>query len=615
MKKSLFFFAAAALALTACTNDDDALQTGQVQNSNRAVAFDTYTAGTTRAGEPEGVMTTDKLKTEGKGFGVFAFYQDNEVYANISNTTVPNFMYNEHVSWTPAGGWAYPILKYWPNETTNDLQTPAANANSPELDKLSFFAYAPYVSTGSDGTLNNSHTSYIASNDYWDTSTPQTYGIMAITQATKKGDPLVEWKYSSDIDKTVDLLWGVAAKDADYTAVNGTKYTSEFGKPLFNMVKPDKDQRVKFLFQHALSRVGLTVASAIDQIAAGDDGDKFNATQTRVLIEDVVVWGDFSEQGVLNLNNTTANVANWSNVTKSSSAVGTPFFSFDYNANHLIAKDLRYSSTAGIASAANPEAAFLALNEGVLPSEKVLIAGGPDESKLVTLTADEQDYSFGTAFYTYAGTSDKEMTAVTVAASEDVDTYIQDANGNYIQIKTAGGGAQTLDGVTKYYKLTPTNEKTGSLTAGTLYYEKIGSAGHWLYKKFKATGSEGTGSYYLTSDMGESQLSSTTKYAAGTYYKGLTPRYFMVIPSDLTPTPTNIGVKITYHVITYDPKLGNKISDVKNVISQTTKVQLQSGKSYNLKLILGLTSVKIDATVGEWQVADNAEIWLPQNVE
>ena len=42
---------------------------------------------------------------------------------------------------------------------------------------------------------------------------------------------------------------------------------------------------------------------------------------------------------------------------------------------------------------------------------------------------------------------------------------------------------------------------------------------------------------------------------------------------------------------------------------------MESGKSYNLKLILGLTSVKLDAVVGEWLVGDDTEIWLPQNVE
>lgn len=193
MKKSLFFFAAAAIALTACTNDDDALQTGQVQNSNRAVAFDTYTAGTTRAGDPEGVMTTDKLKSSGKGFGVFAMFQeDNAAYS----TKAPDFMYNEHVHWS--SGWTYSPLKYWPNETTKDSQSPAASAST--CDGLSFFAYAPYVSTGTGETLNDgtgtmetnrSSSTPVAA--YVSSPSAQTSGIISIykeTVATK--DPLIE---------------------------------------------------------------------------------------------------------------------------------------------------------------------------------------------------------------------------------------------------------------------------------------------------------------------------------------------------------------------------------------------------------------------------------------
>ena len=59
----------------------------------------------------------------------------------------------------------------------------------------------------------------------------------------------------------------------------------------------------------------------------------------------------------------------------------------------------------------------------------------------------------------------------------------------------------------------------------------------------------------------------------------------------------------------------NAISDVENDITKQTTIQLRSGKSYNLKLILGLTSVKLDATVADWQIADDAEVWLPKNVE
>ena len=94
----------------------------------------------------------------------------------------------------------------------------------------------------------------------------------------------------------------------------------------------------------------------------------------------------------------------------------------------------------------------------------------------------------------------------------------------------------------------------------------------------------------------------------------------MVIPSKYAnpvtdDVKTTVNVKITYRVITKDDKLNTTISNVQNVITKTEKFFFESGKSYNLKLILGLTTVKLDATVGEWQVGDDAEIWLPKNVE
>jgi len=91
----------------------------------------------------------------------------------------------------------------------------------------------------------------------------------------------------------------------------------------------------------------------------------------------------------------------------------------------------------------------------------------------------------------------------------------------------------------------------------------------------------------------------------------LMPRYFMVIPTGVTP----IKVKITYHVVTYDAKLKQYVSDVKNVITKDTSLDLKNGKAYNLKLILGLTSVKLDATVADWQVDGSTEVNLPRNNE
>lgn len=644
MKKSLFFVAAAsALMLTACSSESDVVQntTPQTQPTTvqqQAVGFDVYTPAATnarRAGLPEGVMTTDKLKTEDMGFGVFAYYHDNNTYAPGLK---PDFMYNEHVHWTNAGGWTYSPLKYWPNETDNDSQTDPAIIPDDRIDKLSFFAYAPYVATGTEGLNNNNANAFGTDIAGWDTATPQTYGISAIKRENQTGDPLVEWKMSYDLDKNVDLLWGVSP-GLSYQAVNTHEITKDAGFPLQNLVKPDKDQKIKFLFQHALSRIGLSVVSAIDQIAAGDDGGVYNNAQTRVLIEDVTVWGNFGEKGVLNLNNTQKNVAEWddANVVKNTtSSSAAPAFTFDNGSddgdgsdtdNSFIRDDLRYKvskintiTTSGDAAAALT--AFNALDEGVLTTEKGLLSGGPDPSKKVEGSTPAYPYgaepgvAVGSVLYKVNASGDYVIATET---TEDVDTYTKDASNNFTQYRAAGDASKTvsLDGTKAYYKITatPTTETTEEGADHTNYWTQSGAAGNYEYT-FHASGHVDKDAIYYS--ITETALAPTgNKYSTGEYYTGLLPRYIMTIPSKRSAPkePTSIGVKIKYHVITYDPKLQKYISDVTNEIIKTTSIQLESGKSYNLKLILGLTSVKLDAVVGEWQVGDDAEVWLPQNVE
>jgi hypothetical protein len=223
-------------------------------------------------------------------------------------------MWNQKVLWNGTSmGWEYAPIKYWPNETTNDSHTGNSATMDTRLDKLTFFAYAPYVAQldgqEAEGDLTGvAYTSHVPNADQ--------YGIIKVTGNDDTTDPKVQYRVTKDPSKTVDLLWGVApAGGLNYTAVNGTAITKTAGLPLIDLIKPDKDQKIKFLFKHALSRLNFTVVGAFDQIAPGGSKD----ANTKVLVKKVDVFeasaGSILTDGWLNLNNGSAGVAKWESPT------------------------------------------------------------------------------------------------------------------------------------------------------------------------------------------------------------------------------------------------------------------------------------------------------------
>lgn len=318
MKKYYFLSAVAALMITACSSDDAVTQAPTVQDTPQAVAFDIYASNTTRAGQT-GVMTTEELKKSTGAFGVFAQYSDGTPGAYAA-ATGSNFMWNQKVAWnSTAMGWEYSPLKYWPNETKKDSQTEAATMDT-RLDKLTFFAYAPYAEKAT-----GDYTGKLDGVTYDDGSGNVTAGtgIVKVTANDATTDPKVQYIVTSDPAKTVDLLWGVAPSgglsyETVYPEAGGTDnatLTIGEGMPLIDLIKPDKDQKMKFLFKHALSRLNFTVVGAFDQIAPGGSKDD----NTKVLVEKVDVFegtaGSIKTNGWLNLNNGTKWVANWESTT------------------------------------------------------------------------------------------------------------------------------------------------------------------------------------------------------------------------------------------------------------------------------------------------------------
>lgn len=294
MKQRLFIGSLAALALMAsCSSSNDDLNGGATtpQESNVPLTFSSYLGrtATTRAGAT-GTITTDgtgnttSLQTE--GFGLFATYTDNAEY---TAATGPNFMYNTKVS---NKDWTYSPLRYWPNETST-TNADGKGATSEGVDRLSFFAYAPYVeATATTGAV-----------------TENTVGITALTANNATTDPKVTYVVADDPSKSVDLLWGVS-NTATWDNVTGKALTLTEGLPYLNLIKPKTGQNVSFNFKHALSRLGLTVQGAFDQKAPGG-----TLKDAKITVAKVEITGEnFAAKGVLNLNNTEAGVPKWETV-------------------------------------------------------------------------------------------------------------------------------------------------------------------------------------------------------------------------------------------------------------------------------------------------------------
>ncbi len=246
MRTNLLFsaMAFAALAFAGCSQDDTFSASPA---ANQLIGFDTY-VGRDAVSRAD-VITEDNIGA--KGFGVFAYYTGQKSfddYMTGASNKNPNFMNNEHVYKIANGTWDYTPGKYWPNNGG---------------DKVSFFAYAPYI----EGTT--------------------------LGQAQT-----IHFTVAGDIKDQVDLLWN-------------REITRDKTKP--------SDNKVKFTFAHALARIGLAAKCSkkvwyntkvyIDEIILTGKKPSYDADKKEwVLVTD---GGAFFTEGDLKLNNSLA-TAQWS---------------------------------------------------------------------------------------------------------------------------------------------------------------------------------------------------------------------------------------------------------------------------------------------------------------
>lgn len=238
-----------------CSNDD---------REGEGISYEPVSFGVTTP-EDWNDLTRGKVLTEGlmctQGFGVFAYYTENMSWDTYDETLAPNFINNTKVTSSNNGAsWKYAPVKYWPHTQT---------------DKVSFFAYAPYVSSFA---LNSNKIAYSVDND---------------------------------ITKHIDLCWS-SSDTRDMNQNSGT---------------------VNFEFKHALARIDFTVYATADGASPLPAGMTIRVK--RVMLTGATDKtgsgvGEFYEQGKLNLYNETT-TADWSDCAGAQS--------FTLSPAHFVGKD------------------------------------------------------------------------------------------------------------------------------------------------------------------------------------------------------------------------------------------------------------------------------------
>ena len=551
MKKHLFFAATAALVLASCSSDSvDFTQADVLQaQDDNSVQFDTYMGkvASTRAytsGPIANVAdaTTGVNALSEAEFGVFA-YQTTDDYDNMDPTTspsniAPNFMYNQQITWNSSNNyWTYDPVKYWPNgiDAANGGANPSNTATSDNADKLSFFAYAPYkamadFTTPGTGTAGTDFPTALSAGSNFKTASG-TNGIIAMTTNEFTGNVWVKYLMPNATEtEVVDLLWGTNGKTSYNETDGGNPTLAAIGTGYnMNLTKQIVGEKVKFLFKHALAKIGGATSTSTESLTGEPAKCGFK----------VVVDVDGN------------------NGDNQNSFLGS---AFNNNKTLVTLKEVK-------------------IQDGKTAS---------DDSE-VSITGKESDLYTSGWFNIEQGSWD--MTGATKGATYNV---------------VANSTDNDLSNTT--YTL---NEKIKEAAS----YGKYNSGSAKMLK-------DAAGAEWSTSNP-----TGVTATAQDLFCNENVPG-LMVIPG----TGSKMYVTVDYVVRTADPNLATGYTEVKQKITnEVSLASLQPNKYYTIIMHLGLTSVKFEAVVADWQTneggtynengeytpdgnANEAKVWLPSNV-
>ncbi len=560
MKKVLLFAATAAM-LAACSSEELATSTAlETAEKGTPVNFSAYTPRTvTRAGIDG---TNDNTNIGERGFGVFAYYTAGQKY---DTNATPNFMYNQKVvtdenpaaiTTKAASEWTYEPVKYWPNEFGDA-------AISDDIDYVSFFSYAPWINV----TPATGLPVVEATDDNLDAFCKN----MGITGVTDKAT----WISATGLTEA-DLIALYTDQVQNKNIIGMTKNNAT-GDPMIQyVVDTNPGYSVDLLY-------GVAAASAADDFGTSMSAAAYTPTIEEGkpfidLVKPAIEIGEpavekvsfWLQHALAKVKVTIDYVADYQTPDETPKTDGSdpddPTGSAVINADHtrLFVRSVTF----------NGFALQGALN---LNSTETMAAGTYTVGKPLWKTLDgASDLSFDDIIFQDGRKDGKE------GATNSAQTSEKPVGLNPLIVENEGYVVPATSTVLAHWA-----DATEASTAG---------------KTEKTPGVTNTAvNLFGGSDVNDG--------------------FFYVIPRN---NGEGVNMTIAYDVETIDDNLAGKLSDnatlgstIENVITKNnifgTDLDFKPGFQYEIHIHLGMTSVKIDAEVVEWQDGANTNVNLPAN--
>lgn len=603
--KKIFLFAATAALLTACSSEElTGVETAQQKAGEAPINFSVYTPRSiTRAGVAK---TTDNSNIGERGIGIMAYYSNDEVYNK--ETSKPNYMYNTKLS-NAGAGWVYNPVMYWPNEFGD-------KAISDNTDYVSFFAYAPYIDV--------ENTTGIP--ELKEFKTDADYDAVAANLKYKYAVPETYQTAHATMD---DYKAMRAAQEGTYTPATWAE------------VEPEAE-----------AYFGTTFASQaeFETYFAGlaNDDSKLILTVTQKTVTDLATYVEYTgltvDAAKAALEDISKKLIQGKNITEinSNTASGDPIVKYVVDTDPATSVDLLWGVAANTTSYAPIVTNTNVQNNAGLPFVNLIKPKDPVAGKMsLRMLHALSRLNVNIKYISDKKTNPDEGSEVINAdetriyvRSIKIGGFIMKAalNLNNTEEKTINVGGEDIDfGIPNWKAFDGKTALTSSEVVKFLDGRKDGKEGmeSGADKNEQPTGlnplilenyTKGNWGDVLWTAEKNPGVTNEAANLFGNGYSAATDPIFVI------PTGDPIDIEIVYDVMTKDDNLSTFLSDglthgniITNTISKTSKeifgadTNMEPGNAYTIKIILGMTSVKFDASVQPWNAIPAVNVNLPDN--